>query len=100
MADRHYALVLSNHAYNRRTGMAIVSPITSRARGWPFEIPIPSGLLPEKKGVGLVTSIIHADVVRHIDFRERETAFVNVAPRELVEEVLDQLLLVMDEDET
>ncbi len=97
MADRHYALVLSNDAYNKRTGMAIVSPITSRVRGWPFEIAVPGGLLPEKKGAGVVKSIIHADVVRHVDFRERETSFVSAAPRELVEEVLDQLLLVLDE---
>ncbi len=99
MADRHYAIVLSNYLYNRRTGMAVVAPITSRARGWPFELQVPAGLLPEKKGVGIVASIIHADVVRHIDFRERETAFVSSAPGELVEEVLDQLLKVLEESE-
>jgi mRNA interferase MazF len=99
MADRHYALVLSNTHYNRRTGMAIVAPITSRVRGWPFEVFVPAGLLPEKKGVGSVKSIIHADIARHIDFKEREIAYVATAPRELVEEVLDSLLTVLEDDD-
>src|SRR5689334_6314479 len=76
MAGRHYALVLSNEKYNKRTGMAIVCPVTSRIRGWPFEVDVPGGLLPPKQGVGVVKSIIHADIPRHIDFREREAAFV------------------------
>ena len=99
MADRHYALVLSNEIYNRRTGMAFVTPITSRVRGWPFEVPVPAGLLPEKRGAGVVQSILHADVARHIDYREREMAFVSTAPRELVEEILDKLLSVLEEAE-
>ena len=97
MADRHYALVISNDGYNRKTGMAFVVPVTSRIRGWPYEIPVPEGLLPEKSGVGRVKSILHADIARHIDYREREIAFINRAPRELVEEVLDMLLTVLEE---
>ena len=97
MADRHYALVLSNDQYNKRTGMAIVAPITSRIRGWPFEVPVPPGLLPDKKGAA-VKSILHADIARHVDFREREMTFINSAPRELVEEVLDKLLTVLEAD--
>lgn len=97
MADRHYALVLSRDEYNKRTGMAIVVPITSRLRGWPFELDVPAGLLPDKKGVGTVKSVLHADIARHIDYRERETTFVNRAPSELVEEVLDLLLEVLQE---
>jgi mRNA interferase MazF len=97
MADRHYALVLSRDEYNNRTGMAYVVPITSRIRGWPFEVPLPAGLLPDKHGAGIVKSILHADVARHVDYREREMAFVNRAPPELVEEVLDLLLEVLQE---
>jgi mRNA interferase MazF len=99
MADRHYALVLSNEPYNRRTGRAFVTPITSRVRGWPFEVPVPAGLLPAKRGTAAVKSILHADVARHIDYREREVAYVSTAPRELVEEVLDKLLTVLEEAE-
>jgi mRNA interferase MazF len=98
MADRHYGLVLSPASYNRKRGMAIVCAITSRVRGGPFEVALPPGLLPEKKGVGAVDSVVVADAVRQVDYRERETEFVTAAPREVVEEVLDKLLAVLEDE--
>ena len=59
---------------------------------------VPAGLLPEKRGVGVVSSIIIADAVRQVDYREREIEFVAASPRELVEEVLDKLLAVLEEE--
>ena len=97
MADRHYALVVSATSYNRKARMAVVCAITSRVKGWPFEVELPGGLLPEKKGVGTVQSVVVADAVRQVDFREREMEFVTAAPAEVVEEVLDKLFTVMDE---
>jgi mRNA interferase MazF len=99
MADRDYALVLSPASYNRKTGMAVVCAITSRTRGGPFEVELPPGLLPDKRGVGPITSVILTDAVRQVDYRERETAFVTTAPRALVEEVLDRLFAVLEEDD-
>jgi mRNA interferase MazF len=96
LADRHYAIVLSNDHYNRTSRMAVVCGITSRVRGWPFEVPLPAGLLPAKAGTGQVNSVIVADVVRQIDYRERECAFVNTAPKEVIEEVLDKLLAILE----
>jgi mRNA interferase MazF len=98
MADRHYALVLSPLEYNRKSRMAVVCAITSRVRGWPFEVALAAGLLPDKRGVGPVTSVIVADSVRQVDFREREMAYVAEAPREIVEAVLDKLLAVLEDD--
>lgn len=99
MAGRHYALVLSPQSYARKMGMAIVCVITSRIRRYPYEVYVPEGLLPEKKGVGQATSIIVADSVRQVDFRERETEFVAEAPKELVEETLDLLLTALEEEQ-
>lgn len=98
MADRHYALVLSPHGYNRKSRMVLVCPITSRARGWPYEVTVPPGLLPEKKGVGRVASVVLADGVKQADFREREMEFVAESPPELVEDVLDKLFTVLEEE--
>ncbi len=78
--------------------MSVVCVITSRIRRYPFEVHVPAGLLPEKRDVGEVTSIVVADSVRQVDFREREMEFVTEAPRELVEEVLDRLLAVLEEE--
>lgn len=97
MADRHYALVLSPLDYNRKARMAVVCAVTSRVRGWVFEVALPAGLLPPKRGQP-TTSVVLADGVRQVDYREREMAFVAEAPKAIVEEVLDKLLTVLEED--
>ena len=98
LADRHYALVLTAASYNRKTGMAIVCAITSRIRGGPFEVLVPSGLLPAKSGVGALSSVIVTDSVRQVDFRERECEFIAAAPRQVVEEVMGRLLTILEDD--
>jgi mRNA interferase MazF len=97
MADRHYAVVLTSLRYNKQSRTAIVCPITSRVRGWGWEVPVPAGLLPDKKGVGPVDSVVVADGVRHIDIKERELAFVTKAPKDFVEEVVDALFDAVEE---
>jgi mRNA interferase MazF len=96
-ADRHYALVISQAAYNKKSGMAVVCGITSHLRGWPFEVLLPTGLLPDKKSVGPVSGVILADAVRQIDFRHREMEFVAACPREVIEDVLDKLYTITEE---
>ena len=43
-AGRRPALVLSGEEYNRATGLALVCPVTSQSKGYPFEVPLPPGL--------------------------------------------------------
>ena len=40
-AGRRPALVLSPKAYNGKVGLILCCPITNRAKGYPFEVPIP-----------------------------------------------------------
>ncbi len=60
------ALVLSNTKYNDVTGMVIVAPITSKAKGYVGEIPLPEGLD--------VSGVILSDHIRNIDWIERPIA--------------------------
>jgi mRNA interferase MazF len=96
LTGRHYALVLSPLSYNRRSGMALVCGITSRVHGWAFEVPLPGGMLPDKAGVGTVSSVVLADAIRQIDYREREIALVARAPKAIVTEVMDKLLALLE----
>ena len=43
-AGRRPALVLSPGNYNGRVGLALLCPITSQVKGFPFEVVLPEGL--------------------------------------------------------
>jgi mRNA interferase MazF len=95
MTGLHYALVLSSAEYAKVTGTVLVCPITSRVRGWDFEVPLAGGILPAKKGIGEVASVVHSDAVRQLDFRERSASVVAKAPPGVLAEVRDILAQVL-----
>ena len=43
-AGRRPAVVLSPSAYNGKVGLAILCPITSKIKGYPFEVMLPDNL--------------------------------------------------------
>jgi len=77
---RRPVLVLSPAAYNRRSGLLVACPITSRAKGYPFEVTIPAGLP--------VAGVILADHLRSLDWNARTIDPIGTLPDELVEEAL------------
>jgi len=66
------ALVLSPKIYNEKSSLCIVLPITSKIKGYPFEVSLPKGL--EIEGV------ILSDQIKNLDYRAREIAFVSKLP--------------------
>ena len=65
------ALVLSPQAYNQKSGLMIACPITSRVKGYPFEVRVKA-----KR----IDGAILADQVKSVDWRARNTSFVEHAP--------------------
>lgn len=43
-AGRRPALVVSPASYNSRSGLALVCPVTTKSKGYPFDVHIPEGL--------------------------------------------------------
>lgn len=84
-------LILSPEEYNRRTGLALVCPITNQGKGYPFEIPIPDGLE--------VTGFILCDQIRCIDWGVRQARLFAALPPALVSEVTGRILPLIDPDE-
>ncbi|MDE2510195.1 MAG: endoribonuclease MazF [Elusimicrobia bacterium] len=82
-AGHRPALTLSPEAYNRKVGLAIFCPITSRAKGYPFEVPLPAGL--ETSGVVL------SDQVKSLDWQARQAKFSCRLPSSVVDNVLGRL---------
>ncbi len=82
-AGRRPAVVLSPAAYNAKVGLALLCPITTKVKGYPFEVALPAGFP--------VRGVILADQVRSLDWRARGAAFVAHLPAEVVGEVLSKL---------
>lgn len=98
MADRHYGLVLSTRSFARMTGFALICPITSNTSPWPFDVFVPSGLLPLKAGKA-VDSVVMTDQVKSVDFRDRACEFVAKAPDKILDEALAKVRAILDSDD-
>ena len=86
-AGRRPALVLSPSGYNGRVGLALFCPITSRVKGYPFEVPLPAG--------SPVMGVVGADQVKSLDWRAHEAARIGVISEEVVAQVLQRLLTLL-----
>lgn len=82
-AGRRPAVVISPAAYNDKVSLAILCPLTSQIKGYPFEVRIPPGLA--------VTGVVLADQVKSLDWRAREAEFICMLPEVTVVEVLQKL---------
>ena len=90
-AGRRPALVLSPASYNGKVGLGLFCPITSQAKGYAWEVPIPAG----QKVSGAVLS----DQVKSFDWKARQAAPICTLPDEVVEEVLQRLAPLLEPDE-
>jgi mRNA interferase MazF len=78
------ALVLSPVSYNSKVGLALVCPITSRAKGYPFEVALPAGLA--------VSGVILTDQVKSISRPHRSISYRDSLPVEVFRQVVANLL--------
>jgi len=75
------ALVLSPKAYNRKTSLCVLCPLTSRSKGYPFEVQ-----LEEDE-----PSVVLADQVKSLDWRARKAKKKGEVGEEILAEVVGKL---------
>lgn len=81
-AGHRPAIVLSPKVFN--AGRFLVAcPITSKTKGYPFEVKIPTGLK--------IQGVILTDQLRSLDWRSRELKFICQAPNQTVQDCLDKI---------
>lgn len=88
-AGHRPALVLSPESYNRKVGLALLCPITSQIKGYPFEVSLPPGLQ--------VSGVILADQVKSLDWTVRQASFCCTLTKDTVHEVLNKLSTLIDD---
>ncbi len=73
------AFVLSPQAYNQRSSLALLMPITTHQKGYPFEVLLPDGLQ--------VQGVILVDQIRCLDWKARRVQFVDAVSEDIIAEV-------------
>lgn len=77
---RRPAVVLSNKTFNGGAKLAIVCPITSKDKGFPFHLPLPSD--------GKIAGFAMIEQIKSIDYRTRGAKYVETAPNELIADIM------------
>jgi len=82
-AGKRPALVLSPKRYNRLSGLMLCCPMTTRVKGYPFEV-----ALTDERGVA---SVVLSDQVKSLDWRARKASRKATAPAAVLQEALAKL---------
>jgi mRNA interferase MazF len=77
---RRPALVVSNDLFNRRTGLALVCPVTNTDRRNPFHVKLSAS--------SVLTGFVMVDQVKSVDFNSRQAKFIDKASSTFLAEVL------------
>jgi mRNA interferase MazF len=89
-AGRRPAVILSPESYNGRVGLALLCPITSLVKGYPFEVLLPSGMD--------VSGVVLSDQVKCLDWRSRRARFIFRIPSDTADEILRKLGALLKPD--
>ncbi|MGH8095126.1 MAG: endoribonuclease MazF [Chthoniobacterales bacterium] len=79
-AGHRPAVVLSPRAYNQKAGLALFCPITSRIKGYPFEVVLPADLP--------VQGAVLCDQVKSLDWSARRSRLAVKLPDDILDDVL------------
>jgi mRNA interferase MazF len=89
-SGRRPALVLTSSKYNAASGLCVACPITSRMRGYPFEVAIPDG--------AAVHGVVLADQARSLSWEKRYVQRIDRAPTALLAEVREHIATLLEID--
>ncbi len=80
---RRPALVVSKTLFNKKTGLAMVCPITNTDRNYPFHVPVSSN--------STLTGFIMVEQIKSIDYCARKIKFIEFASQKTLSEVISIL---------
>ncbi len=83
---RRPALVLTDQAYNRASGLVIVCPLTSKRKPYPFALPV---------SVDQIEGAVLVDHLKSVDWEARNATFHSKADPALVNKVRAYLAVLL-----
>ena len=88
-SGRRPALVISPHIYNEKTSLAILCPVTSQVKDYPFEVKIPDNLE--------ITGVVLSDQVKSLDWKTRKAEFICKLPKFALTETLNKINVLLNQ---
>ena len=85
---RRPALVLSPKIYNGKVGLALFCPVTSKIKGYPFEVDLPDGTA--------VSGVVLSDQLKSLDWRSRKVKFIERASLDVMAMVTARVLTLLE----
>ena len=80
------AVVISPKNYNEKSNLALFCPVTSKEKGYPFEVKIKS-----KK----ISGVILSDQIKCLDWKARNAEFIMKASDSIMDDVMSKLKLLL-----
>lgn len=85
-SGKRLAIVLSHSEYNARIGLCIACPITSKKKGYPFEVAINGKQ---------VSGVVLSDQIKSLDWQQSKIHFVEKASSSSLETVIENIQLLI-----
>ena len=87
-AGHRPGLVISPKAFNAKTGLSLICPITSQVKQNAFEVVIPSGLS--------VKGAVLADQIKSLDWRARKADYICTLSPEITDDVIAKITPLLE----
>lgn len=82
------AYVISPRQYNSKVKLGLFCPVTSRIKGYPFEVHIPEN--------NKIEGVILVDQIKSLDWQARQAELIYKLPDQIFEEVNAKLKALID----
>ncbi len=83
-------LVLSPKSHNGKVGLALFCPLTSKVKGYPFEVELPDGYA--------VSGVVLADQLKGLDWRSRKVNYIERVTPDVMAMVTARVLPLLEPD--
>ncbi len=86
-AGKRPAIVISPKKYNSKVGLALFQPITSKQKGYPFEVLLPKNLQ--------ISGVILSDQIKSMDWKIRKIKYICSVSEKYYQEAINKFLVLV-----
>ena len=86
-AGKRPAIVISPKKYNSKVGLALFQPITSKQKGYPFEVLLPKNLP--------ISGVILSDRIKSLDWKIRKIKYICTIHQKYIQEVVNKFQVLI-----